>query len=194
MAKTAQFDRQAVVDKAMNLYWAKGFHATSMRDLQNEIDLRPGSIYSAFGSKDGLFKESLRHYADIGLAQIRGFATEYESPLAALKRFVKAQVIETLTDAPNGTCMLCKTLSELTAENQELIDATKRYFGEIAAEISALVRQAQKLGEVSASQDAEEIAEYVQIQIAGLRAFAKINNDKAVLDNKVESMFSHYPF
>ncbi|MFA0500949.1 TetR/AcrR family transcriptional regulator, partial [Vibrio sp. 10N.222.46.A1] len=56
MAKTAKFDRQDVVDKATNLYWEKGFHATSMRNLQDVIDMRPGSIYAAFGSKEGLFK------------------------------------------------------------------------------------------------------------------------------------------
>ncbi len=70
MAKPAKFDRQKVIDKATNLYWKKGFHATSMRNLQTEIDMRPGSIYAAFGSKDGLFKEALRNYADIALTQL----------------------------------------------------------------------------------------------------------------------------
>ncbi|GHA18843.1 TetR family transcriptional regulator [Arenicella chitinivorans] len=194
MAKTVQFDRQKVIDKAMNLYWAKGFHATSMRNLQDEIDLRPGSIYSAFGSKDGLFKESLRNYANMGLAQIRQLTAQHSSPIAALKAFVNAQVVDTLTDAPNGMCMLCKTLSELTTENQDLIDATKRYFGEISAEIVALIEQAQIQGEVDANKNPQALAEHVQIQIAGLRSFAKINNDKAQLGAKVESIFSHYPF
>ena len=63
MSKNAKFDRTEVVEKATNLYWEKGYHGTSMRDLQTTVDLRPGSIYAAFGSKDNLFKEAINHYA-----------------------------------------------------------------------------------------------------------------------------------
>ena len=57
MSTKAKFDRDEVIEKAKNLYWQKGYHATSMRNLQDVIDMRPGSIYAAFGSKDNLFKE-----------------------------------------------------------------------------------------------------------------------------------------
>ena len=65
MAKATKFDRQDAVDKATHLYWEKCFHGTSMRNLQDVIDMRPGSIYACFGSKEGLFKEVLNNYAQI---------------------------------------------------------------------------------------------------------------------------------
>ena len=108
MVKTAKFDRQEVIDKATNLYWKKGFHATSMRNLQDEIDMRPGSIYAAFGNKNGLFKETLRNYTDISIANLKQSKNECESPIEALKMFVKKQVIGTQDGAPNGMCMLAK--------------------------------------------------------------------------------------
>ncbi|MCK8120442.1 MULTISPECIES: TetR/AcrR family transcriptional regulator [Alteromonadales] len=194
MAKTAKFDRQEVIDKATNLYWKKGFHATSMRNLQDEIDMRPGSIYSAFGSKDGLFKEALRNYTDIGLAQMQSLAEQNKSPIDTLKAFVKALVIDTQTDAPNGMCMLSKTLGELTEENQELIDVTKNHLGEIADEMVVLIEQAKANGEIDKAKDAQELVEHIQIQIAGLRTFAKINSDKQLLDKKIEAIFINYPF
>lgn len=194
MAKTAKFDRQEVVDKATNLYWKKGFHATSMRNLQDEIDMRPGSIYAAFGSKDGLFKEALRNYTDMGLSDIQQLSTQYQSPLQVLKAFVKAQVIDTQTDAPNGMCMLSKTIAELTEENQELIEVTKEHLAEIAKAFINLIKKAQQAGEVGEDKNPAELAEHLQIQIAGLRTFAKINRDKALLESKVEAVFAHYPF
>ena len=66
MSKSAKFNREDIIQKAANLYWEKGFHATSMRNLQEVIDMRPGSIYASFGSKEGLFKEALQHYASHG--------------------------------------------------------------------------------------------------------------------------------
>lgn len=60
---TAKHDRQDAIQKATDLFWEKGFHATSMRNIQQAMDMRPGSIYASFGSKEGLFQESLQHYA-----------------------------------------------------------------------------------------------------------------------------------
>lgn len=194
MAKAAKFDRQQVIDKATKLYWKKGFHATSMRHLQDEVDMRPGSIYAAFGSKDGLFKETLRHYTDMGLAQMHSLAQQNSSAIEALKAFVKAQVIETQTGTPNGMCMLAKTLGELTEDNQELLDTTKSLLGEIVDEMVSLIEQAKQQGEVDADKNSFELAQHIQIQIAGLRTFAKVNNDKAGLEKKIEAIFNHYPF
>lgn len=193
MAKTAKFDRQYVIDKATNLYWKKGFHATSMRNLQDEIDMRPGSIYSAFGSKEGLFKEALRNYTNMALAQIEQLKEQYDAPIEVLKAFVKALVIDTQTDAPNGVCMLAKTISELTDANQDLIDTTTQHLAEVSNEFVILIEKAQARGEIDKTKNAQELASHLQIQITGLRTFAKINSDKALLDSKIEDMFSHYP-
>ncbi|MEC6796795.1 TetR/AcrR family transcriptional regulator [Photobacterium sp. S4TG1] len=194
MAKTAKFDRQEVINKATNLYWKKGFHATSMRNLQDEIDMRPGSIYSTFGSKEGLFKEVLRNYTDMGLAKIETLRNVSDTPIEVLKAFVKAQVIDTQTNAPNGVCMLAKTIGELTSENQELINVTKDCLNEIFLEFAALIKEAQTQGIIDASKDSEELASHVQIQITGLRTFAKLNSNEAILHRKIEDIFNHYPF
>ena len=46
-----KLDRDEVIEKVKDLYWEKGYHATSMRNLQDVVDMRPGSIYAAFGSR-----------------------------------------------------------------------------------------------------------------------------------------------
>lgn len=194
MAKTAKFVRQEVIDKATNLYWKKGFHATSMRNLQDEIDMRPGSIYAAFGSKNGLFKETLRNYTDMGIALLQQYKEQHDSPIDALSAFVKAQVIDSKDDAPNGMCMLSKTLSELTNDNQDLIDTTKGHLAEIANEFIKLISEAQVKGEIDKDKNAEDLANHVQVQIAGLRTFAKICEDKNKLMLMIDNIFIHYPF
>ncbi|MEZ8824641.1 TetR/AcrR family transcriptional regulator [Vibrio amylolyticus] len=194
MSKPALFDREEVVSKATNLYWKKGFHATSMRNLQDEVDMRPGSIYSAFGNKDGLFKEALQNYVNMGLARIQKCRDESDTPLQALKMFVKMQVIDTSDRAPNGVCMLAKTLGELTSEHQELLDITKGHMATISAQFAKLIEEAQSVGEVDLSKDAKELASFVQIQITGLRTYAKINGDKKKLEEMIDNLFGHYPF
>lgn len=194
MAKAAKFDRQDVIDKATNLYWRKGFHATSMRNLQDEIDMRPGSIYAAFGSKDGLFKETLRNYTQMGLDELQRLVNENESAIDTLKVFIRSQVVETQTGAPNGICMLSKTLSELTEDNQDLIDITNGHLNEIGEKLCSIIEWGQTLNEIDKDKDAKTIAQHLQIQIAGLRTFAKMTTDKSLLEEKVEEIFNHYPF
>ena len=97
MAKTAKFDRQDVIDKATNLYWEKGFHATSMRNLQDVIDMRPGSIYAAFGSKEGLFKEVLNNYTEMAIAQIADCRANTPSALNALQKFITLIMVNKIT-------------------------------------------------------------------------------------------------
>tara|TARA_R110001583_G_scaffold145698_1_gene297692 strand:- start:15458 stop:16045 length:588 start_codon:yes stop_codon:yes gene_type:complete len=194
MVKTAKFNRQEVIDKATNLYWIKGFHATSMRNLQDEIDMRPGSIYAAFGNKNGLFKETLRNYTDMSLANLKQCRRENESPIEALKIFVKKQIIGTQDGTLNGMCMLSKTIAELTSENQDLIDITKSFLGEIGAEFVRLIEEGQSLGEVAKNKNAEDLAIHVQIQIAGLRTYGKLNNDKNKMDALINDIFAHHPF
>ncbi|MEZ8290666.1 TetR/AcrR family transcriptional regulator [Vibrio sp. 10N.237.312.B06] len=194
MAKTAKFDRQDVVDKATNLYWEKGFHATSMRNLQDVIDMRPGSIYAAFGSKEGLFKETLARYTELGIHNLNRFRSETDSPIKALENFVKRAVVESKKSAPNGMCMLAKTVAELTDEHAELLEEAKKSLKIMEGEFAKLIAEAQELGEISKEREPPQLARHVQVQIAGLRTYAKTCDDTELLNSMVEDIFKYHPF
>ncbi|WP_394245336.1 TetR/AcrR family transcriptional regulator [Vibrio astriarenae] len=189
MAKPAQFDRQDVVEKAMNLYWEKGFHATSMRNLQEVIDMRPGSIYAAFGSKEGLFSEALDNYVQRGVSKLHDYRVNFDSPMSALRAFVKSQVIGSVTRAPSGICMLAKTVSELTDEHSELLDQARQALKTMEQEFAKVIVEAQDQGEVSKEKEAMSLASYIQVQIAGLRIYAKVAGESAPLEMMIDNIF-----
>jgi len=194
VGKTAKFDRQQVVEKATNLYWEKGFHGTSMRNLQDVIDMRPGSIYAAFGSKDGLFQEALTSYTNNAAAHLLNCREATDTPLNALKLFVKQVVIESQSKDPSGMCMLTKTVAELTHEHEELLAHAKACFKRVESEFAKYICEAQQVGEVDADKDPQRLAQYIQIQISGLRTYAKANDGHVPLDQLIEDMFNHHPF
>ncbi|PAU40278.1 TetR family transcriptional regulator [Vibrio coralliilyticus] len=194
MGNAAKFDRQQVIDKATHLYWEKGFHATSMRHLQEVIDMRPGSIYAAFGSKEELFKQALSHYTQMGISKLEQFKSQNDSPLAALKAFVKHLVLQSKKGAPDGMCMLAKSVAELTEANQDLLDEARHSLRLMESQFELVLQQAQQQGELSADKDTHRLASHVQIQIAGLRTYAKANNNPELLESLIDDMFGHYPF
>ena len=194
MTKNAKFNRDQVVEKAKDLYWEKGFHATSMRNLQDVIDMRPGSIYATFGSKEGLFKEALASYTQAGIAKLAQSRAQASSPIEALKAFMKIVIIEQQACAPSPLCMLAKNVAELTDEQQELLQVAKNSLKAMEHEFEKLILEAQALGDVSTDKDSKKLARYIQIQISGLRTYSRICDGDAPLAEMIDDIFDHYPF
>lgn len=185
-----KYDRQEVIEKATNLFWEKGFHATSMRNIQEAIDLRPGSIYASFGSKEGLFKEALHYYASAGLEQLAANAKSSPSPLEALKTFIRNAVTGT-SSAPSNMCMLVKSVAELTEnDNAELLAEAKQYLHSIEDAFTTLLAQAKEGGEIDTSKDPRRLARFLQMQLMGLRSYARANDGNIPTDELLEDAFS----
>ncbi|WP_434939573.1 TetR/AcrR family transcriptional regulator [Shewanella sp. HL-SH8] len=192
MSKPAKFNREDIIEKAANLYWEKGFHATSMRNLQEVVDMRPGSIYASFGSKEGLFKAALQHYVKSGVAQLHMCIADTHSPLAALKLFVERAVLSQ-GNAPSGMCMLVKTVAELTEDNADLLAEAKESLVMVEAEFASLLAQAQQNGELDTAQTPQALARFLQVQIIGIRTYAHANRDDNTIGDFIEAIFSNPP-
>lgn len=185
-----KYDRQDVIEKATHLFWEKGYHATSMRNLQEVIDLRPGSIYAGFGCKDGLFKETLRYYAGQGKLLLEACVENTSTPVEALELFLRNVVLGN-SDAPNSMCMLVKSISELTEnDNPELLDESKQLLRGIEGEFVALLTQAVERGELDPSKDPKRLARFLQMQLMGLRAYAQANKGNVSVEELLEDVFS----
>jgi len=118
MAK-AQFDRSEVIDKSIRLFWQNGYSASSMQQVVKTTGLKPGSIYLAFGNKEGLFREALDSYAQKSISLMRdkleSAPSVGEGICALLEMF-----IDQSTRADYCSCFLVKTQLELAAEGGEL--------------------------------------------------------------------------
>ncbi|MEZ9133784.1 TetR/AcrR family transcriptional regulator [Vibrio breoganii] len=195
MGKRALFDRDDVINKAKDLYWEKGYHGTSMRALQDALDMRPGSIYAAFGSKDNLFKEAIQRYAEEGGEILNHSLENSDSNIGGLKTFIKTIIIEGRGSAPSGMCMVVKSVAELTeTDNPELLALAKQLLGDVEAELASILTQAMEAGELPSGKDPIELARYVQVQIIGLRTFARATNEVALVEKFIDGIFEDGPF
>ena len=194
MANNSKFNRQEAIHAAMALYWEKGFHATSMRNLQDTIDMRPGSIYAQFGSKEGLFKEAIKHYLTMSLTQLANSVDTSVSKVEGLKSFIKTAVTRN-ESAPSNMCMLVKTISELTQDNSALLSAAKQALNTVEKEFSNLIAQAQEEGELDKSVDPTRLAKILQINIMGMRMYIQANDcNSAEMITLVDDIFDSAPW
>ncbi|MGE4442366.1 MAG: TetR/AcrR family transcriptional regulator [Desulfomicrobium sp.] len=118
MAK-AQYDREEVIDKSLELFWRNGFSGSSMQQVVETTGLKPGSIYYSFGNKEALFKEALDHYARASLARIRATLDSAPSVGEGLCLFLERMAGEAAKQEFRS-CFLVKTQLELAADGGEL--------------------------------------------------------------------------
>ncbi|MDQ2094033.1 TetR/AcrR family transcriptional regulator [Rhodalgimonas zhirmunskyi] len=170
MPRKPSYDRDDLINRAKDLFWRRGWAGTSLKDLEAELQMKPGSFYAAFGSKDALFALALEKYATDGVARVNALA-EAHGPLGALQRF-PAAVIENEA-APAMACMLSKTLLELQAHKHPLAEKANQYLQRMEAQFAALFEQAQAKGEIASTDDPSLLACKYQSDLLGLRVTAE---------------------
>ncbi|MEM8980896.1 MAG: TetR/AcrR family transcriptional regulator [Pseudomonadota bacterium] len=170
MPRKPNFDRDELIERARDLFWKRGWAGTSLKDLEAGLQMKPGSFYAAFGSKDALFALALEKYASDGRERLKALAEEL-GPLKALQSFPK-MVVETI-DAPAKACMLSKTLLELRAHQHPLEQDANRHLLKMEAQFAELFEQAQARGDIAPALNPQRLARRYQSDLLGLRVSAE---------------------
>ncbi|WP_249218865.1 TetR/AcrR family transcriptional regulator [Falsirhodobacter algicola] len=172
----ATFDRDDALEAAMRLFWAKGYHATSLKDLEGVLAMRPGSIYAAFQSKEGLFRAAVDRYAARMEAELRGLIAAAPQPLAALRQHLLGLAVLDPADRPSTACMLVKSLLEVPRDGtlQAFVIAHLDRIEDVLAEA---IGRAVDLGELPPGSDRGRIARRIQTYIFGLKIQAQRESD-----------------
>lgn len=188
MARQAGFDRNKVLARAQALFWKKGYHATSMKDLEAALDLRPGSIYGSFGSKEALFAETLRTYGQQTRARFREMLASAPSPLAGLAGYVRAVGGIDPDTVPANACMLVKTLLETPDTDADLRQMTEEMMRHMEAEMVDAFAAARAAGELPDSADPNRLASRLLASIFGLRTYAQRSDSRDRVEQLAEDM------
>ncbi|MEM9515273.1 MAG: helix-turn-helix domain-containing protein [Actinomycetota bacterium] len=121
------YDRHRVLDRAMMLFWQRGYAATSVRDLRTATGLGSRSLYDDFGNKREVFRAALAHYRERSILPLYEPLRHGASPLAALHEFIDCFAAMDLADRRLG-CLVGVGMAETMRDDDP----------ELAAEIAAL--------------------------------------------------------
>ncbi|WP_041523748.1 TetR/AcrR family transcriptional regulator [Gilvimarinus agarilyticus] len=190
MPRTAQYDRQAALQAAIALFWRRGYYATSLKDIERELDMRPGSLYSAFGSKQGLFVEALDAYtatmADDVQNHIAASGGVLSGVMAYLRWLLLGQKCPALAATP--ACMVVKTLLESTGDEDPLRGKATELLRRVELGFTAALEQAKSAGELRPDVDCERLARLLQTQVMGVRSFAQSGASERQLKQLLEDI------
>ncbi|MEV6927219.1 TetR/AcrR family transcriptional regulator [Dactylosporangium sp. NPDC051485] len=169
MGRAKAFDPDAAVEQAMDLFWRKGFGATTPQDLVAELGIGKGSLYNAFDSKRALFDRALARYTDMRAAALTEALT---GPGPARER-VRAALLH-LANAPDPArgCLAVNTAAELTGDPvaAALVD---RMFGRVEDAFRVAIEDGQRSGEFAAGRDPGQLATLLLSSFIGMVVVAK---------------------
>ncbi len=169
MARPAEFDRDDVLDKAMNAFWEQGDCATGLAALSAVTRLKPGSLYGAFESKQKLFMATLDRYGKASVEWLQGTLSSAPSPVAGIRSLFAAVAADAAGTAARRSCFLVNTALEIARHEEPIRDLVSRYFREIEGVLRRTLERAREQGEISQDKDPGALAAFLILNIWGLR-------------------------
>jgi len=182
MARPREFDETAVLDVATQCFWNRGYEATSVRDLAENMGMTGASLYNAFGDKRSLYGRVLDHYVE------RSFGDRVERfegnlpPRAAIDAFFEEIVEASLGDKQRKGCMLVNSALELAPHDLDFQRAIAKVLVRVEAFFCRCVLAGQRAGTISSAQSAEDLARLLLGVLLALRVLARVRPERVLLE------------
>ncbi|MFT5111824.1 MAG: TetR/AcrR family transcriptional repressor of nem operon [Parasphingorhabdus sp.] len=175
MPRPIEFNRNQVLESAMQVFWSQGYQSTSMRDLVLATGLQPGSLYGAFKSKHELFRSALERYEHRIDGHVEKLLSGELSPINSIRRFFDSLITQCLNDHAKRGCLMVNTLLEMPAADKVVSQQVSALVSSIEQAFFTLLMQARESGELSSERCPDVLSKVLTSGILGLRVYNKSN-------------------
>lgn len=161
MARPKEFDPEEALDKAMQQFWAKGYHDTSIRDLVARTGVNYYGLYEVFDSKHGLFLASLDRYRETVTAQaIEELKRPGPTKPTVRRTFHRLLRLLKTSDGRVG-CMMCNTAVEMAPYDTEAADRVQSHMALLRDAFKIRLEDGQRAGDIGEAADLNALAEFL---------------------------------
>lgn len=179
MGRSKEFDENAALMKAMELFWKQGYEKTSLNDLVEYMGVHRKSLYDTFGDKHTLFLKTVDCYSRFIKAKLESETLRATTAKEAIY-FIFDFIAEKSSDESMG-CFFVNAATELAPCDKELAQKTEEAFSEAETLFANIIRKGQQAGEFSTAYDAEVLAESLHNTLIGIRVLARTTASKEKL-------------
>ncbi|MFC6101585.1 TetR/AcrR family transcriptional regulator [Olivibacter domesticus] len=162
MPRNKEFDYDEKLVTARDLFWKKGYNATTMNDLVDTMQINRSSLYLAYGNKHDLFLKSLTNYIQNKDKQYSQAAKKSEKPLEAIRNVIYSVMESALRDT---NCLFTNSVFELATTDQEVSEMLKKQTLKAVDLFEKLLTQAKEDGSLLSDKEPRALAHFL---ISGL--------------------------
>jgi TetR/AcrR family transcriptional repressor of nem operon len=144
-----RFDKAAVLDSALELFWKRGYYTTTTRELEAFLGLNQSSLYNVFGSKQALLDAALDRYETLTTAALLNPLEDSKSGLQGIEKFF-SQLAHWVTHDGRRGCMLINMMAEDGTATESIKRRTRNYRKRVNLAFKSSLRRAVDKGEMRA--------------------------------------------
>ncbi|MBL4771882.1 MAG: TetR/AcrR family transcriptional regulator [Planctomycetes bacterium] len=175
MGRKKSYDRDETAERALHVFWEKGFEQTSLKDLEAATGVNRYGLYDSFTDKQGLFRECLTGYCASVMAMIEGFtSTGFSGLLGVIERFAEADFEE--VHLHHG-CLAITSMLEKECLSEDLQQLLGGYMDGILGAIRATLESEKKAGVLRKDLDIEDCMGLMHLIMVGLPTLSRTSPD-----------------
>jgi TetR/AcrR family transcriptional regulator, transcriptional repressor for nem operon len=174
VARSKEFDPEAAVQAAMELFWEQGYARTTPAQLVDALGIGRSSLYNAFRSKRELYERALRRYQERETARALA-VLDGSGPVRERLRTVVDLLVESPEFDRRG-CLMTNTAVEFERDDA-VATVVRRTLDRQEVVIRGLIEEGQRGGEIDRGKDAAALAALFVATMNGIRVLARVDPD-----------------
>ncbi|MFC9487353.1 TetR/AcrR family transcriptional regulator [Streptomyces hydrogenans] len=187
MARTKEFDPEAALQAALDLFWARGYEATSMADLVEHLGIGRASIYATFGNKHELYLKALDRYLETRDPRLVEELSAPGPALPAVRALVRRFAAEATAEGERlRGCLVTNSAAELGPHDPVVARRVELSWEQIETLLYAALTRARAQGELPADRDPRTLSRMLLVLLQGIRVVGKASTDPARVRDAAE--------
>lgn len=171
--RTKEFETDEIADAAMQVFWRRGYAATSVQDLVDGTGLSRSSLYSTFQNKQGLYQKALQRYELLTTLNNVKLLSGSGSAKALIRQLLLNIIEDELNDSEHKGCLVANACLELAGHDEDVAQFVVSNLQKLQHALESLLIKAQQSGEISSTQNPRALASFFVNTIQGLRVLGK---------------------
>ncbi|WP_437286832.1 TetR/AcrR family transcriptional regulator [Sorangium sp. So ce406] len=187
------FDQEAALERAMVLFWERGYETTSLDELSAAMGISPSSLYATFGGKEQLFRAAVDRYLARGGGNLGCILAKEPTARGAVRRLLETAADElTRTDHPSG-CMIALAGTQCSPGARPVQDLMRGYREAWHTSLQARIQRGIEDGELASDTDAAALATFYSTLLLGMSVQARDGASRESLRAAVEAAMRAWP-
>lgn len=183
MGRLKEFDEDKAIDGAVDCFWARGYGATSVRDLAQHMGIGGASLYNAYGGKRALFVAALERYANRSSRDRIARLEATGRPKQAIAAFLAEIIDRSLNDRARKGCLLVNSALDVAPHDAGIGKVVAGYLEEIRAFFRRNIEAGRSAGQMPRKLDADAASAHLLGVLMGIRVLARTRPERALLEN-----------
>jgi TetR/AcrR family transcriptional repressor of nem operon len=190
MARNKDFDEDEVLNKAVCLFWHKGYNATSMQVLVDHLGISRSSLYDTYGDKHNLYLKALEYYQNSNGKKMCDIVANTTSSKEAIKQLLEFITDNLLNDKQRKGCFIVNAGVEVAPHDAEVMKIILKNEQQVEDVFFKAIEKGQKSGEITNNQDSRSLARFISNTIKGIQVSVKSTKSKEVFSDVIETTLS----